>query len=551
MPMTEQRRMHLDRDHGSPGTGPEAHGADGRVTLADGLDAYEAVLRDSSDLLVSVILPLPDHRGLAEQSARSWAVEQTLPRDRYEVLVITDGSQPAVEPQVAALLRPHDRLLVIPRGNEAHFYAAGAAEARGRWLFFTEAHVLGAPDCLEKVVRALLTTGANGVACRSGAICTNAFGRSEHRVFQEVSRVRLATGHWSKLFLRGSAISRRVFDEVGGLNARYGLFAEPDLAARLHARGHRISYAPDALVVHLNTANVAELRESIHSYVSGECAYRIDHPAGDGDAYFGTPSWWLRRARLDADVDRSIWTSLGRSLALTGAGWRERCRRWLALTPAAAVGGRAPIWRARLDSMRTALRCWWWRNDDDRMLPAFRDLYAKLVMEFGLEALASAGPDADAERRAGDTEYRLADLPEHWLAGFHLREAVDGETFRWSGPAACLKLPLDPSDRLLRLRTRGLRPDVRLLAYLNGRRLPVRDYQAERGEIWIALRPRNFRPAPFQYLVLLCEPLRPWLHGVSDRRELGLPIFRIARGVPGGPASTDAQPASVGAAVPA
>jgi hypothetical protein len=82
---------------------------------------------------------------------------------------------------------------------------------------------------------------------------------------------------------------------------------------------------------------------------------------------------------------------------------------------------------------------------------------------------------------------------------------------------------------LLRLRTRGLRADARLLAFLNGHRLPVRDQQAERGEIWIALRPWHFRQAPFQYLVLMCEPLRPWLSGVPDERELGVPIFTIAR----------------------
>lgn len=506
----------------------EIHG-NGRAITPDQNGAYETVLRDTTDLLLSLVLPIPDHRGLADRSVRSWALEQSLPRDRYEIIVVTDGSQPAVEARVAALLCPHDRMVTVPGGTEAHFYEAGVREARGRWIFFSEAHVIGAPDCLEQVVRALLATGAPAMACRSEGICANAWARCEERLFEQVAEMRLAPDHWSRLFLRGTAISREVLHEVGGLNAEYGLFAEPHLAARLHARGHRVGYAPDALVRHLNTSKVAELRESIQSYVSGECAYRLEHPDGEGDAYFGTPAWWLRRARLDPGVDRSLFRSLGRSLLRGGPGWRERGTTWLALLPSVVLGKRAQLWQADLTAMRAELRCWRWRNDDARLLPAFQDLYRGLVEQAGVHALASAEDDPGGVRCTGDGVYGLADLPAAWTTGFHLVEEYDGERFRWSGPVAGLKLPLDAADRILRLRTRGLRHRPGLQAFLNGRRLAIHDCQAEHGEIRLMLGRRHVTAGPFQYLVLVCEPLRPWLQGVPDRRELGLPLFSIAR----------------------
>ena len=503
--------------------------AHGRIGIPEGDGAYEALLRDTSDLLLSLVLPLPDHRGLADRSIRSWAVEQTLPRDRYDVIVVTDGSTPIVEAQVSALLRPNDRMLSVAPGTEAHFYVAGAREARGRWIFFSEAHVLGAPDCLEQVVRALLATGdvrrwhAEVWGSRGTRLDAARSGSSS-----ECLGLRLAPDHWSRLFLRGSAVSRQAFQDVGGLNPEYGLFAEPDLAARLHAGGYRLGYAPDALVRHLNTSNTAELREAIHSYISGECAYRLEHPDGEGDAYFGTPDWWLRRARLDPDVDRTLWLGLGRSLLRAGPERRRRAKRWLALLPFAVLGRRAHSWKAALRTVGAELRCWWWRKHDERMLPAFQELYASLAEQTAIHALASADDPLEVRGSTCASAYGLADLPAAWTTGFHLIEEYAGERFRWSGPVASVKLPLDANARVLRLRTHGLRPRPRLQAFLNGRRLAIHDCQAEHGEIRLLLGRRHFTPRPFQYLVIVCDPLRPWLQGVPDRRELGIPLFSIA-----------------------
>ena len=99
---------------------------------ADGTNTLGWIERqgDNTGLLVSVVIPLPDHRGQALRSIRSWAKEQSFPRDRYEVIVTTDGSGPELDAQVAALLSPWDRVIVDPASDEIQLYDLGARAAR-------------------------------------------------------------------------------------------------------------------------------------------------------------------------------------------------------------------------------------------------------------------------------------------------------------------------------------------------------------------------------------------------------------------------------------
>jgi hypothetical protein len=504
---------------------------------ADG--AYEALLRDSDGPLMSVIIPLPGSRGHAIESVRSWAREQGFPRERYEVIALGDGAEPGLEARARALLTAYDRYIVEPKASEVKLYEIGARAARGRWVLLTEGHCLGDRDCIAELVRFLATSGADGAACRSFGIGSNSMARMEQRAYEHVVPIRLHPDHWSKVFLRGTAVSREAFLAVGGLAWRYGLFCESEFAARLHAAGYTIGYARAALVHHFNTTSFQELSESAHAYAHGEVLYRLEHPDGEGDRYFGTPVWWRQRGLLDSAVDRNLWSSLAKSLGRPDAGRGGRWRRWLELLPTAVFGRRGRRWLADGRVLGARARCWWWRNRDDNLFPAYRDLSASLTTQGAIEALSSSDvPDEGVWSAAGDT-CALADLPETWLTGFHLVEELDGERFRWSGPIASIKLRLDADDRVLRLRTRGLRHRPGLQAFLNGRRLAIHDCQAEHGEIRLILGRRHVKPGPFQYLVLICEPLRPWLHGVPDQRELGIPLFSVAReGAPYAPGSS-------------
>lgn len=477
--------------------------------------------------LISVVVPIPDNRGQALPSIRSWACDQTLPRDLYEVIAVTDGADPELDAQVSALLAPHDRLIVEPSDNEIRLWDVGARAARGRWLFFTEAHCLGDPPCLEEMLAYVETTGVVGASARSRGLGDSYMARMETRLFHEVSAIRNTPGHWGKLFIRGSALSRRAYLESGGLREQYRLFAETELGARLHASGQTLGYAAAAVVNHCNTTTVADLRAAVHDYARGECVYRIEHPDGEGDAYFGVPEWWQQRGALDPAIERYLWRSLGKLLSVPGPGQAARRRAWLRLLPAALLGTRTRIWRADWKVWQASLRCWLWQHHDGRLLAAYRQLWERLAVQSAVRTLAASQLPANIPPEASGRVYAVATLPVEWLTGFHDVETIDGTPFRWTAPLACLKLPLQPRDQLLILDTRGLRLGVRFWAFLNGHRLETRDVQDEHGEIQVTVRRKHVRKAPFQYLVLICEPLLPHLAGVPDQRELGLPLVRV------------------------
>ncbi len=102
---------------------------------------------------MAVVIPLTDARGDAVEHIRTWTGGQTLARDRYQVVIASDGEEPAIDREVQAILAPHDSFHVIPGAGLLRLYNAAAASATAPWLLVTENHCQGEPDCLEEAVR--------------------------------------------------------------------------------------------------------------------------------------------------------------------------------------------------------------------------------------------------------------------------------------------------------------------------------------------------------------------------------------------------------------
>ena len=101
---------------------------------------------------MSVLLPLQEDRESGVEAVRNWTRSQTLSRDRYELVAIAPGLDADLEERARPLLGSQDRWIAHPSENEYELFNLGAREARGRFLFFTEAHCVPEPDCLEAMV---------------------------------------------------------------------------------------------------------------------------------------------------------------------------------------------------------------------------------------------------------------------------------------------------------------------------------------------------------------------------------------------------------------
>lgn len=478
-----------------------------------------------------MILPLADHRGFARAGMEGWA-GQTLAADRFEVVAVTPGSDPRLDRQVRRLLRPRDRLLLVPRAAEIELYQAGAEAAAGDVLLFTESHCVPEPDAAEAVSRFFSASDTAAGSLRSVHIPRGRLARLEELLGQHEEARRTAAGRWADVSLRGFAMRTDLFRRLG-FRLELERFAETALALELERGGWRIQDIPDAVVNHADCAFVRELEPALLALGRGRRAFLEGGPRDLVERFLGGPDW-TERAALEGRAARALCRVIARSLlSSNGNGTGTTLARSLAgLAPAALGGARGALLAARTGARLSLLRCLQPGGDAESHLPRFAAAWQTLVRCGEMERLARralpppAPPDDPPLFAPGEMD------DAHFL-GFHAREADARGSFRWSGPAGLVRLHLLAGDYRVRLTASSPPGERRVRLFFNGRRVP---FAAEPGEPWLAtfrLERRFFHGDGEQHLGVVCAPFVPRAAGLSDPRVLGM-AFRAIRCLPTG-----------------
>jgi predicted dehydrogenase len=497
-----------------------------------GTAARTAVSR-GRELEVSVILPIEDHRGYARDAVKSWTQDQTFDRDRYELIVGFDGAEAGLEESLHPLFGSEDRGIRNEGALEIVLYDEMARAARGRILVFTEPHCIAEPTFIEEMVAYLGRTGEVGAVGRSIGINANSLARMEEILYEEGMEAWAQPSHWCKVILRAIAIDRQVYLDAGGFETEYDRFAEFALAAKLHASGKRLGYAPGAAVKHAYTTSFSELEPPVVDFLNGEMEYRRDYPPAYCERYFGVPREWTERRLLSREGARGAWALSARAL-LRPSSWRSRSAgshllNLTRVTPAALFGSAPARARTNLAYALARARCRLWRFNDKRLLRAYRDAWAALDRRSRLRYVAKLSRPSVSPPRVA-SPFTLADLPEDRLFGFHRQEQSNGTRFRWSRSVAFADIPVSPGDYRVEIDTGGLR-DPRGLAlqvYFNGTRIRRDQLEVDPRLIRFAVEPDQFAPDSDQRLGLACMPFTPSKVADSpDSRELGLPVSSV------------------------
>jgi hypothetical protein len=527
-----------------------------------GHDTSNGIASDANPRL-TVIVPFDDPRGSVE-FLRSWTQLQTCPDDWFEVVALTDGSDPAMDGRIRSVLRPQDRLVHGERNCRFWLYDVGGRAARGRFVLLTEDHCVADRRCVAAVLEHADTHRTTAAFLRSGHINRTPLARMENLLYEEVLRTWwLRAGYWDKVRIRGFVIDRDTYYAAGGLDGNYGHFAETMLSARLHALGVRVEYAEAAVVHHVNTPTFGHMAGEIRSYVVGECAYRERHEDDLSERLVPPPvEWTQRQARTARAALRSAW-AIGRTLAALRP-WRRGERggarpllgELLRELPAALitpkVRARLALWRTMSARVRFHFAAW----SEPRRLSAARDYWNGVVHQTRLAYIAAhpAGPETPpppADCAAHSVEYPVGPMPARDLRGFHGTETHNGREFRWSAPVATLHLRLPPGDYDVTIDTgsiRGTALPFPLGLFLNGRKIPRRSVRACDGRVTFAVSKTMFRPGGRQALTIVCSPLVPSRQGSADSRRLGLPVCSVRFQVR--EAATAAAPALAALPVP-
>lgn len=241
---------------------------------------------------VSVVVPardaLPGIAGLLDALAA-----QTLPRDRFEVLVVDDASRDGTATAAAEHgLAPH----VVRRSWRGGSYAArndGVAVAAAPVLAFTDVDCRPAADWLEAGLRRLagaqrrLVAGHVEVPLRERHSLAEALDAA--RFLDQQRAVAMGFAATANLLVPAEA-----FASVGAFDARLRSGGDLEWCARALAAGFELTYAPDVRVVHPPRTRALALARKAFRVGSGMGQMRRHRvgPWGDRRPMWASPGAW-------------------------------------------------------------------------------------------------------------------------------------------------------------------------------------------------------------------------------------------------------------------
>ena len=317
--------------------------------------------------VISVIIPAYNAR--ESLGACLDALErQTLPREKYEIIVVDDGSTDGT--REAATGRD---VVLIPQAHQGAAAArnAGARRAQGEIVLFTDADCVPEPNWVEAISAPFADKDVVGV---SGRIQTHQrslvarFIQVEYDYrYEKIARhayidfISTATG----------AYRTEIFLESGGFRENLRGAEDAELSFRLASAGYKMVFAPQAVVYHLHPESIMEYARRKYHYGYWRMMVYRRHP---------------RKAMADSRTPQTQKVQIGLFCLLVVA-------------IIGAIFWRGLVWLAgalALSFLFASLPFWWWALRRDLEIGLFTPLF--LVV-----ATASVGAGV------------IASLGHHWM----------------------------------------------------------------------------------------------------------------------------------------
>jgi len=246
-------------------------------------------------LTFSVVIPTRDRFGQLTKCLEALSA-QNFPKDKFEVIVVNDGSREPVPSQIGAFA---DRLSLTIM-NRPQSDGPGVARnhgghaARCEYLAFTDDDCTPAPDWLSSLATRFRDSPNELIGGRVvNALTDNPYSTAAH-VILDVVYVYYDPSKGRPHFFPTSnfAMSAENFRELGGFNESWPLAAAEDreLCYRWIQRGLPMAHAPEAIVYHRHPLTLRSFW-SLH-FKYGRGAYHYHQLRGGGTGEGGLkPDW--------------------------------------------------------------------------------------------------------------------------------------------------------------------------------------------------------------------------------------------------------------------
>jgi len=222
----------------------------------------------------SIIVPTYRRR---ESLARCLGAIASLnfPRERFEVLVVDDGS-PTAPADLVAELDPsiEARLICVDHAGPAAARNAGARFARGRYLVFTDDDCTPESDWLTAIDR--WTGSATGPTVIGGRVVNvlagDIYAAASQSIIDYLYDYYGGRTTFGRFFTTNNlVVPRAEFLDIGGFDEGFRLAAaeDRDLCERWRGEGMKLEYAQDVGVRHAHTLGFVRFNRQHFNYGRG------------------------------------------------------------------------------------------------------------------------------------------------------------------------------------------------------------------------------------------------------------------------------------------
>lgn len=242
---------------------------------------------NAQSLQFSVVIPTYNRPDRLRQCLQS-LVDLSYPRDRFEVVIVDDGSEMSLEPIVDAFKSDLNAVLIRqPNGGPASARNTGATVAQGDFLVFTD------DDCqptdswltaIEAAFQAAPTALVGGQTMNAlpGNLCSTA---SQLLIDYLYGFYNPDPDQATFFASNNFAVPRTTYLELKGFDTTFPLAAGEDreFCDRWHYHQHPLRYAPDMQVRHAHKLGLKSFWRQHFNYGRGAfCFHRVRAHRTDG-----------------------------------------------------------------------------------------------------------------------------------------------------------------------------------------------------------------------------------------------------------------------------
>ncbi len=219
------------------------------------------------------------------------------PRDRFEVIVVDDGSAVPLE-AVVALANPQLEVTLLrqPHAGPAAARNAGAARAKGEFLAYTGDDCTPAPDWLQTLAARFATATDCAVGGRIlNALHDNPYATASHLLIDYLySYYNACPGQACFFTPNNLTLPKDRFRVIGGFDASFvrGTGEDREFCDRWLRHGYRMLYSPEVLVFHAHTLTFRTFWRQHFNYGCGSLRYRLTRAQRDSGRIKLEPFWF-------------------------------------------------------------------------------------------------------------------------------------------------------------------------------------------------------------------------------------------------------------------